>query len=107
MGQLAYRYYSWTSLTDSSYSSRLDVSVGALGGGSVMDTAKAANFYAAYPQNFYDCVNPPLGKGLPVPGRIHTIVFGQQLDNHLYHHIILDWVHNSNETMRKMSAYHD
>ena len=42
----------------------------ALGGGSVMDTAKAANLYATFPPkgDFYDYVNPPVGKGLPVPG---------------------------------------
>jgi hydroxyacid-oxoacid transhydrogenase len=41
----------------------------ALGGGSVLDTAKAANLYATFPpENFYDYVNPPVGKGMPVPG---------------------------------------
>lgn len=43
----------------------------ALGGGSVIDTAKAANLYTCYPPNdFYDYVNPPVGKGLPVPGPV-------------------------------------
>jgi hydroxyacid-oxoacid transhydrogenase len=47
----------------------------ALGGGSVLDTAKAANLYATYPpENFYDYVNPPLGKGLPVPGPLPPLI---------------------------------
>ncbi len=39
-----------------------------LGGGSVMDTCKAAALYATYPDDFYAYVNAPLGGGRPVPG---------------------------------------
>ena len=47
----------------------------ALGGGSTIDTAKAANLYTCYPpEDFYDYVNPPLGKGLPVPGPITPLI---------------------------------
>jgi hydroxyacid-oxoacid transhydrogenase len=47
----------------------------ALGGGSVIDTAKAANLYATYkPEDFYDYVNPPLGKGLPIPGDLPPLI---------------------------------
>jgi len=35
-----------------------------VGGGSVMDTCKAANLYTTYPpEDFFDYVNPPVGKG--------------------------------------------
>ena len=39
-----------------------------VGGGSVIDTAKAANLYATYPAPFERYVNAPLGDGAPVPG---------------------------------------
>jgi alcohol dehydrogenase class IV len=39
-----------------------------VGGGSVLDTAKAANLYATYPADFSAYVNAPLGRGEPVPG---------------------------------------
>jgi len=41
-----------------------------VGGGSVIDTAKAANLYATYPAEFLDYVNAPLGAGRPVPGAL-------------------------------------
>lgn len=41
-----------------------------IGGGSVIDTAKAANLYATYPAEFLAYVNKPLGEGRPVPGPV-------------------------------------
>jgi len=47
----------------------------AVGGGSVIDTAKAVNLYTCYPPtDFLDYVNPPLGKGLPVPGPLKPMI---------------------------------
>lgn len=45
----------------------------AVGGGSTMDTAKAANLYSCYPAGFLDYVNPPVGKGKPVPGPVKPL----------------------------------
>jgi alcohol dehydrogenase class IV len=39
-----------------------------LGGGSVIDTCKAANLYATHPADFLAYVNPPVGEGRAVPG---------------------------------------
>ncbi|MFV2068624.1 MAG: hydroxyacid-oxoacid transhydrogenase [Pirellulales bacterium] len=45
-----------------------------VGGGSSMDTAKAANLYASHPADLLDYVNPPIGKGIPVPGPLKPMI---------------------------------
>ena len=46
----------------------------AVGGGSVIDTAKAANLYATYPADLLAYVNPPIGRGESVPGPLQPLI---------------------------------
>jgi hydroxyacid-oxoacid transhydrogenase len=41
-----------------------------LGGGSVMDTAKAANLLSSYPDELIAYINAPIGRAKPIPGRL-------------------------------------
>jgi hydroxyacid-oxoacid transhydrogenase len=47
----------------------------AVGGGSVMDTAKASNAYMCNPNaDFLDYVNAPIGRGLPIPLSLKPLI---------------------------------
>jgi hydroxyacid-oxoacid transhydrogenase len=52
---------------------RFDGYVG-VGGGSTIDTAKAADLYATYPAEFRTYVNAPIGKGKTIPGRLMPLI---------------------------------
>jgi hydroxyacid-oxoacid transhydrogenase len=67
--------------TDTSFQVAIDFAVEgrfdgyvAVGGGSSIDTAKAANLYATYPADLLDYVNPPVGKGHLVPGELKPLI---------------------------------
>jgi len=46
----------------------------AIGGGSSIDTAKAANLFATHPDDFFAYINAPIGQGKPVPGPVKPLI---------------------------------
>jgi hydroxyacid-oxoacid transhydrogenase len=65
--------HSWRDAIAFAMSDTFDAVV-AVGGGSTIDTAKALNLYTTYPPgDFHDYVNPPIGKGLAVPGPLKPL----------------------------------
>lgn len=58
---------SWKTAIDAAVAGEYDGFV-SVGGGSVIDTAKVANLYSSWPDDFMAYVYPPLGQGKPVPG---------------------------------------
>ncbi len=67
--------------TDASFREAAEIAVAgrfdtflAVGGGSTIDTAKAANLYSTYPANFFEYVNAPVGKGRPVPAPLKPLI---------------------------------
>ena len=67
--------------TDLSFNEAINFAIGgnfdgyvAVGGGSTIDTAKIANLYASYPDDFLIYVNPPIGEGRPVPGQLAPLI---------------------------------
>lgn len=48
-----------------------------VGGGSVIDTAKAANLFTVYKDaDLMDFINAPIGKGLPVGETLRPLIAG-------------------------------
>ena len=64
---------SWQAIADYVQGRQYDGFV-AVGGGSVIDSAKAANLFTTYPAPLTDYLNKPIGKGSPVPGPLKPLI---------------------------------
>ncbi|MBI2194725.1 MAG: iron-containing alcohol dehydrogenase [Planctomycetes bacterium] len=64
---------SWNEAIDFAQAGHFDSFV-AVGGGSSIDTAKAANLYSTYPADLLEYMNRPVGRGSDVPGPLKPLV---------------------------------
>lgn len=65
---------SWNSAIEWTRASKVNLFL-AVGGGSVMDTAKAANLFANYPEaDLYEFINAPIGRGKPIAKKLSPLI---------------------------------